>query len=44
MKRYCPEDIITKLREADGLIIQGKTVSETIKYLGDSDVVHYRWR
>ena len=43
-KRYRPEDIIAKLREADILISQGKTVAETIKHLGVSDVTYYRWR
>lgn len=33
-KRYRPEDIIAKLREADILVSQGKTVAETIKVLG----------
>jgi len=43
-KRYRPEDIISKLREADILISQGKTVAETIRVLGISDVTYYRWR
>jgi len=43
-KRYRPEDIIAKLREATILISQGKTVAETIKHLGVSDVTYYRWR
>ena len=44
-KRYRPEDIIAKLREADILISQGsKTVAETIRQLGVSDVTYYRWR
>jgi transposase-like protein len=43
-KRYRPEDIIAKLREADIYISQGKTVAETIKHLGVSDVTYYRWR
>ena len=43
-KRYRPEDIITKLREADILISQGKTIAETIRMLGVSDVTYYRWR
>jgi len=43
-KRYRPEDIIAKLREADILISQGITVAETIKHLGVSDVTYYRWR
>ena len=43
-KRYRPEDILSKLREADILISQGKTVAETIRILGISDVTYYRWR
>ena len=43
-KRYRPEDIIAKLREADILISQGTTVAETIKQLGVSGVTYYRWR
>ena len=43
-KRYRPEDILSKLREADILISQGKTVAETIRILGISDVSYYRWR
>jgi transposase-like protein len=43
-KRYRPEDILFKLREADILISQGKTVAETIRVLGISDVSYYRWR
>jgi len=33
-KRYRPEEIINKLREADVLISQGKKVVEVIKALG----------
>ena len=40
-KRYRPEEIIAKLREADVLISQGKKVVEVIKALG---VTYYRWR
>jgi putative transposase len=43
-KRYRPEDILSKLREADIHISQGKTVAETIRVLGISDVSYYRWR
>lgn len=43
-KRYRPEGILSKLREADILISQGKTVAETIRILGISDVSYYRWR
>jgi len=43
-KRYRPEDILSKLREADIHISQGNTVAETIRLLGISDVSYYRWR
>src|SRR5512134_185140 len=43
-KRYRPEEIIGKLREADVLISQGKKVVEVIKALGITDVTCYRWR
>ena len=43
-KKYRPEEIITKLREADILISQGQTVASVIKTLGVSDVTYYRWR
>ena len=43
-KRYRPEDILSKLREADIHISQGNTVTETIRVLGISDVSYYRWR
>ena len=43
-KRYRPEEIIAKLREADVLLGQGKAVPETIRVLGISEVTYYRWR
>jgi len=43
-KKYRPEEIITKLREADILISQGQTVASVIKSLGVYDVTYYRWR
>ena len=43
-KRYRPEEIIGKLREADVLISQGKKVVEVIRTLGVTDVTDYRWR
>jgi len=42
--RYRPEEIISKLREADVLTNQGKKVVEVIKSLGITDVTYYRWR
>ena len=43
-KRYCPEEIVRKLREADVLISQGKPVAQAIKTLGVTEVTYYRWR
>jgi transposase-like protein len=43
-KRYTPEQIISKLREAEVLLSQGQTVAQTSKQLGVSDQTYYRWR
>lgn len=43
-KRYRPEQIIVKLREADVLLSQGHTVAQVIKALEVSEVTYYRWR
>ena len=43
-KRYTTEEIIRKLREAEVLVGQGKTVADVIRHLGISDVTYYRWR
>jgi putative transposase len=43
-KRYRPEEIIGKLREADVLLRQGKKVVDVIKALGVTDVTYCRWR
>jgi transposase len=43
-KRYRPEEIIAKLREADVLLGQGKKVREVTKTIGVSEVTYYRWR
>jgi putative transposase len=43
-KRYRPEEIIAKLREAEVLIGQGKKVPEAVKAIGISEVSYYRWR
>ena len=44
IKRYRPEQIITKLREADVLLSQGHSVANVIKALEISEVTYYRWR
>jgi len=43
-KRYRPEEIIAKLREAEVLLGQGTKVPEMAKALGVSEVTYYRWR
>ena len=43
-KRYAPNDIISKLREAEVLLSQGKTVGEVVRKLGISDQTYYRWK
>jgi putative transposase len=43
-KRYTPEQIISKLREAEVLLSQGQTVAQASKQIGVSDQTYYRWR
>ena len=43
-RRYSTEQIITKLREADVLLSQGKTAEEIARLLEISKQTYYRWR
>jgi putative transposase len=43
-KRYTPEQIVAKLREAEKLQAQGLTIPQSCKRLGSSDQTFYRWR
>ena len=43
-KRYAPEQIISKLREAEVLLSQGQTVTQASKQLSVSEQTYYRWR
>ena len=43
-RRYKPEEIIAKLREAEVLLGRGKKVAEVVKELGIHEVTYYRWR
>jgi transposase len=43
-RRYSTEQIITKLREADVLLSQGKSAEEIAKTLEISKQTYYRWR
>jgi len=43
-KRYTPEEIIHKLREAEIALSQGQTVPEAARQLGVAEQTYYRWR
>jgi transposase-like protein len=43
-KRYSPEQIISKLREAEVLLSKGGTVQECCRQLGITENTYYRWR
>jgi putative transposase len=43
-KRHKPEEIVTKLRQVDVLVSQGKAVAEAVRTIGVTEVTYYRWR
>jgi putative transposase len=43
-RRHTPEQIIRKLREAERILGEGKTISEAAKELGISEQTFHRWR
>lgn len=43
-KRFRPEDIITKLREAEVLLAEGMKVPEVAKAIGVHEQTYFRWR
>ena len=43
-KRYTPDTIIRKLREAEILQGQGKTIAQAVKHIGVTEQTFYRWR
>ena len=43
-KRYKPEEIISKLREAEVLLAEGVSVGEVVRRLGVTQATDYRWR
>jgi len=43
-KRYTPEQIIRKLREAEVMISQGKSISQASRQIGIVDQTYYKWR
>jgi putative transposase len=44
MKRYRPEQIVEKLRQADVELGQGRTVKEVCRVLEITQQTYYRWR
>jgi len=42
--RHTPEQVIRKLREADGMLAEHKSVAEVAKQLGVSENTYHRWR
>jgi putative transposase len=43
-RRHTPEQVIRKLREADRLLGEGKTVPEVARALEVSENTYHRWR
>ena len=43
-KRYSPEQIIGKLREAEVALAQGQTTGQVCRTLGIAEQTFYRWR
>jgi transposase-like protein len=43
-KKYSPEQIVAKLREAEVLPGQGMALAEVCRQLAITDVTYYRWR
>jgi putative transposase len=43
-KRHKPEEIVAKLRQVDVLVSQGKSVADSVRMIGVTEVTYYRWR
>src|ERR671927_918609 len=43
-KKHRPEEAVAKLRQADVLVSQGRSVAEAIRAIGVTEVTYYRWR
>lgn len=43
-KRHSPDQIINKLREADGWLNAGESIAQVCQKLGVSDATYHRWR
>ena len=43
-KRPTAEEIVTKLRQVDVLVSQGRPIAEAVRTIGVTEVTYYRWR
>ena len=43
-KAHTPEEIVAKLRQAEVLVAQGKTVADAVRTIGVTEPTYYRWR
>ena len=43
-RNYKPEEIVSKLRQADVLIAQGAKIPDVVRTLGVTQVTYCRWR
>ena len=43
-KQHKAEEIVTKLRQVDVLLSQGRTVGEAVRSIGVTQFTYYRWR
>src|SRR3954462_5039899 len=43
-KRHTAEEIVTKLRQVDVLVSQGRPIAEAVRTIGVTEVPYYRWR
>ena len=44
IKRNKPEEIVTKLRQVEVLVVQGKARIDAIREIGVVEQTYYRWR
>lgn len=43
-KRHTAEEIVSKLRQVDVLMAQGRPVADAVRTIGVTEVTYYRWR
>ena len=43
-KRHTAEEIVSKLRQVDVLIAQGRQVADAVRSIGVTEITYYRWR